>query len=257
MEDQALDRAPIWDDLKSFDGRPWRGRVDVISAGYPCQPFSLAGKRGGTDDERHLWPHVARVIREIDPAIVFLENVPGHLSLGFEEVLSDLESMDRRVATGLFTASEVGNSHRRARLYAVAHAARVSQREPQYAIGAVARQDTRQDFVWRGDQGDVGYAERAGLEERSRERGHDGAQRQAVERTGLPQFAPGPTDEAGWRDVIRRWPELAPALPAIRGMADGPASRMDRLWMLGNGVVPLAAANAFLTLDAALRGVKA
>jgi DNA (cytosine-5)-methyltransferase 1 len=57
MEDKALDTAPIWDDITSFDGRPWRGTVDIINGGYPCTPFSVAGKRKGVNDPRHLWPH--------------------------------------------------------------------------------------------------------------------------------------------------------------------------------------------------------
>ena len=70
--------APIWDDLRSFDARPFRGAFDAVLAGYPCQPFSAAGKRGGANDPRHLWPEVARVIDECRPEWVFLENVPGH-----------------------------------------------------------------------------------------------------------------------------------------------------------------------------------
>jgi site-specific DNA-cytosine methylase len=82
--------APIWDDLRSFDARPFRGAFDIVLAGYPCQPFSAAGKRGGADDPRHLWPEVARVIRECSPEWVFLENVAGHVTLGLETVLREL-----------------------------------------------------------------------------------------------------------------------------------------------------------------------
>lgn len=121
MEDGCLAPAPVWDDLTTFDGRPWRGLVDVLTAGYPCQPFSYAGQRGGTDDPRHLWPHVARVIAECGPAVVFLENVPGHLSLGLESVLGDLGRMGFVAACGLFSASEVGAPHRRERLFILAH----------------------------------------------------------------------------------------------------------------------------------------
>ena len=73
MENAALDQAVVWDDVGTFDGRPWRGAVDFLSAGYPCQPFSVAGKRLGADDPRHLWPHVARIIGEVEPPFVFLE----------------------------------------------------------------------------------------------------------------------------------------------------------------------------------------
>ncbi|PLL13962.1 DNA cytosine methyltransferase [Tabrizicola sp. TH137] len=120
MEDAALDPAPVWDDVATFDGRPWRGAVDIITAGYPCQPFSVAGKRRGADDPRHLWPHVARIIGEVAPPFVFLENVAHHLRLGFPEVASGLVGMGYRLAAGLFTAAEVGAPHRRERLFILA-----------------------------------------------------------------------------------------------------------------------------------------
>ncbi|PKP79167.1 MAG: DNA cytosine methyltransferase [Alphaproteobacteria bacterium HGW-Alphaproteobacteria-3] len=120
MEDASLDRAVVWDDVATFDGRPWRGAVDIVTAGYPCQPFSVAGKRRGADDPRHLWPHVARIIGEIEPPFVFLENVAHHLRLGFPEVASGLVGMGYRLAAGLFTAAEVGAPHKRERLFILA-----------------------------------------------------------------------------------------------------------------------------------------
>ncbi|MES2336264.1 MAG: DNA cytosine methyltransferase [Pseudomonadota bacterium] len=120
MHDGSLDDAPIWDDVGTFDGRPWRGAVDIITAGYPCQPFSLAGRRLGAEDPRHLWPHVARIIGEVQPPFVFLENVAHHLRLGFPEVASGLVGMGYRLAAGLFTAAEVGAPHRRERLFILA-----------------------------------------------------------------------------------------------------------------------------------------
>ena len=77
--DGHLDDAPIWDDIKSFDGRPWRGTVDILSAGFPCQPHSNAGLRKGADDDRNLWPDTLRIIGEVGPRLVILENVPGIL----------------------------------------------------------------------------------------------------------------------------------------------------------------------------------
>ena len=121
MEDQAVDRAPVWDDLKTFDGKPWCGVVDLITGGYPCQPFSVAGKRRGTRDRRHLWPDVFRVVREIRPSICFFENVPGHLRLGYARVRADLRSTGYTVTEGLFTAAEVGASHKRERLFILAN----------------------------------------------------------------------------------------------------------------------------------------
>ncbi|UXU74147.1 MULTISPECIES: DNA cytosine methyltransferase [unclassified Paracoccus (in: a-proteobacteria)] len=120
MEDASLDQAVVWDDVASFDGRPWRGAVDIVTAGYPCQPFSVAGKRRGADDPRHLWPHVARIIGEVEPPFVFLENVAHHLRLGFPEVAAGLVGMGYRLAADLFTAAEVGAPHKRERLFILA-----------------------------------------------------------------------------------------------------------------------------------------
>ncbi len=131
VEDQTLDAAPVWTDLKTFYGRPWRGVVDCITAGYPCQPFSVAGKRGGEDDPRHLWPHIQRAIRDVAPAYVFLENVPGHLVLGFDRVLGQIAEMGYRATWGIVSAAEVGASHKRERLFCLAYAEIGDKRERQ------------------------------------------------------------------------------------------------------------------------------
>jgi len=102
MADTSLAPAPVWDDLKSFDGRPWRGRIHILTAGYPCQPFTLSGLRQGENDPRHLWPDVARITGEIAPEWVFFENVPGHLTLGFQDVTRDLQAMGYRVAAASY-----------------------------------------------------------------------------------------------------------------------------------------------------------
>ena len=75
MDEARLDRAPIWSDLTTFDARPWRGRVDIVTAGFPCQPFSAAGQQRGIDDDRWLWPAIARIINDVGPRFVVLENV--------------------------------------------------------------------------------------------------------------------------------------------------------------------------------------
>lgn len=113
--------APIWDDVTTFDGRPWRGYIDTILAGYPCQPFSTAGQRKGADDERHLWPDIARIIAEVEPRWVFLENVAGHVPLGADTVLRELRGMGFTPAAGLFTAAEVGATHERKRWFCVSY----------------------------------------------------------------------------------------------------------------------------------------
>ena len=121
IADGAMDEAPIWTDLHTFDGRPWRGRVAGIVGGYPCQPFSVAGKRLGTEDPRHLWPAIERLIDTVAPLWCVFENVPNHLNLGYYDVVKPgLEGLGFRVKEGLVTASEVGASHRRQRLFILA-----------------------------------------------------------------------------------------------------------------------------------------
>jgi len=114
-----------YNDVKRFDGTEWRGRADILTGGFPCQPYSSAGKRLGKDDERHLWPEMCRIISEITPAYVVGENVRGLLNWNggvvFEEVCADLEAMGYEVWTGLIPAAGVGAPHRRDRVWWVAH----------------------------------------------------------------------------------------------------------------------------------------
>jgi len=260
MEDASLDRAPVWDDVGTFDGRPWRGAVDIVTAGYPCQPFSVAGKRRGADDPRHLWPHVARIIGEIKPPFVFLENVAHHLRLGFPEVASGLVGMGYRLAAGLFTAAEVGAPHRRERLFILAHRegdeladpARllwhpVEWREPDGDAAALAdaarecwlQAERRQSPDGRSAPHGRSLDDADGA--RSQGRG-DEPREHAGERAAWP---PGSGDADGWQEFLRHAPNLE---PAVRRGTDGLAHRVDRLRLCGNGVVPLVAAHALRTL---------
>ena len=121
MEAGLLDAAPIWTNLKTFPWSEFRGKVDILSGGYPCQPFSAAGKRLGTEDPRHLWPFIADGIRLMQPRVCFFENVEGHISLGLRAVIEELGSMGYQVSWGIFSASEVGAPHQRKRIFILAH----------------------------------------------------------------------------------------------------------------------------------------
>ncbi len=121
MESGQLDPAPIFTDLKTFPAYLFRGAVDLITGGYPCQPFSSAGARKGTDDERHLWPFIRDHIKAINPSDVFLENVQGHVSLGLSTVISDLEEDGFKSTFGLFSAKQSGAWHERKRVFIHAH----------------------------------------------------------------------------------------------------------------------------------------
>jgi len=96
--------------------------IDILTAGYPCQPFSHAGKRKGADDERHLWPGVARAIGDLRPRIVVLENVRGHVSLGLDAVLGDLAALGYDARWGVVRAADAGAAHGRARIFILAYA---------------------------------------------------------------------------------------------------------------------------------------
>jgi len=121
MEAGLMDPAPIWPDLKTFPWESFRDRVDILTGGYPCQPFSSAGKRAGKDDPRHLWPWIADGIASMRPSICFFENVEGHISLGLSNVIEDLGRMGYRTTWGIFSAAEVGAPHQRKRVFILAN----------------------------------------------------------------------------------------------------------------------------------------
>lgn len=250
MEDAALAQAPVWNDLRSFDGRPWRGRVHCLLAGYPCQPFTYSGRREGNADPRHLWPEVARIAAEVEPEWIFAENVEGHVTLGLADVGRDLARLGYRAKAGLFTAREVGASHRRRRVFILAHSNSVrfgqlsgyrscergvdpgqaelpygAERGTSPAFGS----DPELDSILAGDKS-------AGLCAGADQCG------------GAGFFAPGPAELSAWQGVLAERPDLQ---PAILRMGDGLADRLERTRAAGNGVCSLAAAIAWRTLKAA------
>lgn len=249
MADETLGEAPVWDDLRSFDGSPWRRRLHLVAAGYPCQPFSLAGKRGGASDPRHLWPQVARIVGEVEPEWVFCENVEGHLSLGFADVAGELRGLGYSTKAGLFTAREAGARHRRRRLFLLAHADRFGcglrsgpDRLPGLAEGGVAdRHLGRERRPVRAQHGGsvvdhaLACAPGSGL---------------VAGDAAVPIFAPGPGELQAWERLLSERPD---AQPAILRDGDGLADRMDRTRGAGNGVCSLAAALAWAVLKTAFR----
>lgn len=204
-------------------------RPDVLIGGYPCQPFSIAGQRGGASDPRHLWPECLRALRVLRPRYAVFENVRGHLSLGFSEVLGDLAAIGLDAEWQVIPASAVGAPHRRDRLFIVAYAngnteAKRGQCAPlsrQSASGADERAGSGSDFGQEcvGSPGeiakDVAHANYLGGETRSTK---------------------GPIQFWASNNTYRRgaWsPE-----PDVGRVANGISSRVDRLRALGNAVVP-------------------
>jgi len=119
--------AVSYDDITKTDFTVWRGRIDILTGGFPCQPYSVAGKRKGKDDERHLWPEMLRAIREIQPRWIVGENVSGIITwnggLVFEEVQTDLEAEGYEVQTYVLPAASVNAPHKRDRVWFVAYRA--------------------------------------------------------------------------------------------------------------------------------------
>jgi DNA (cytosine-5)-methyltransferase 1 len=128
QRDGCLPRFPIWDNVTTFDGNPWRGKVDVISGGFPCQDISAAGKGAGIDGARSgMWSHMARIIGEVRPRFAFVENSPMLTSRGLGRVLGDLAALGYDARWGVLGADDIGAPHRRKRIWIVANAAGAGQ----------------------------------------------------------------------------------------------------------------------------------
>lgn len=242
MEDGALDSAPIWDDLHTFDGRPWRGVVDIVTAGFPCQPFSQAGKRGGDSDPRHLWPAIERIIGECQPQLVFLENVPGLLTTrtadgkrAIEHVVDGLRSLDYRVEAEIVSAAEVGAPHQRERLFILGVA---DTKDVDWWRGISGTEAGVGPDEQRGRRPAIGGAALANTSGSGRGWWSDDSWRKQINRTApegpsveLPLFPPGPADRDAWRRVLAVRPDLAPAVADTaggrvrRGQASGPSGQ--------------------------------
>jgi len=126
QKDGFLPAFPIWDDVRTFDGTPWRGVADVVSGGFPCQDISSAGKGRGLEGERSgLWGQMRRIICEVQPSFVFVESSPMLTSRGLGRVLGDLAEMGFNAKWGVLGANFVGGDHNRHRIWVVAHTHKV------------------------------------------------------------------------------------------------------------------------------------
>lgn len=198
---------PIHGDVRALDGSLYRG-VDLLTGGFPCQPFSTAGLRRGREDHRFLWPEMLRVIAQARPAWVVAENVPGIVSLALDDVLLGLENEGYAARTLVVPACGVGALHRRERVFVVA--ADPARRGA--GVGAAARED--------GPAGEGPVRQTEG----------GAAGRHDVLR---PSLADGAA-----RGVAGRPPGAWPPEPGVGRVADGVPRRLDRIRALGNAVVP-------------------
>ena len=268
MESERIHPAPVWSDARTVCGTQFShyireaGGVDAIIAGYPCPDFSCAGKRRGMSGPKgSLWWNVAEAIAEYEPELLFLENVGGHTSEGFDSVASAIRQMGYRIAAGLFTAAETGATHERERLFILAQSIGSGTGSESRATGGNGRtQSIRQRNGTAGPvrttttNGELADSQSIGVQGN----GACGFQElQAYAGQGLPLcdsiplFPPGSGDGelAEWRRIL----DIAPTLePTLCILADGMADRPHQLRLLGNGVVPLEAAYAYTTLAACL-----
>ena len=239
VRDGVFSDAPICPDVRTLDGRPFAGRVGIITASFPCQPHSTAGQRRGADDDRNLWPDTARLIREIGPEWVALENVAG-IAMGASPyagvVVRELSQAGYDCEWGLVSASDVGASHQRKRWWCVARRSQ-SVDDAEY--------DGRTPIQIPASVGSRSHNGQGGALEPQQSQGSGGGSDgvQAVAHWGIPAWPPGPGDGDAWATVIERWPHLTPAAePPVRGVADGVSNWSEQLKAVGNGIVPAVAA---------------
>ncbi len=282
MAETHLDSAPIWDDLTTFDGEPWRGRVDIVTAGFPCQPFSAAGSKRGIDDERWLWPAIAGIIRSVGPRYVFLENVAGLIRGGLPLVLGDLADLGYDAEWGLFSAAEVGAPHKRERFWLLADAdggivsrERVSLRQEGVRtattrggqamadtdgdrLESVGRFDTRREHNPNRCGGTTTGKGRRPMADTDRPRPERLSGLAVTTTTKLGNATGSGGDTYGQWPPGREgdWPEYigqGGPKPAIRRTTNGtPPQLVDALHLGGNGLVPAVAGAAFIELRARL-----
>ena len=254
QNDGLLPPFPIWDDVQTFDGRPWQGIVDVVSGGFPCQDISAAGKGAGIDGERSgMWREMARIIREVRPRYAFVENSPMLTSRGLGTVLGDLASMGFDAKWGVLGAADVGANHQRDRIWIVAQ-----------WRGQLSH--AQHDRIRRWEQQQESVEETCGNMANTKELFSNGSNHNArisMERKAKPEFGNNCREAtlantnitqlernkrtkrsiAEYADISgTSWWQTEPDMGRV---AHGVAARVDRLKAIGNGQVPLCAATAW------------
>ena len=193
--------------------------IDIITGGYPCQPFSVAGRKKGEDDPRHLWPEYFRLVKECRPTWVIGENVSGHIKLGLDTVISDLESEDYTVRPFSISASSIGANHQRERVWIVANSRR--PRGPWSELREENENETRKENANQFERSSSTSSSSADTNGKGSQRyGSEYQLRKSQEER-----------KTSWS----RWWEFEPNVGRV---AYGIPKRVDRLKSLGNSLVP-------------------
>jgi len=264
QNDKILSPFPIWDDVQTFDGRPWQGIVDVVSGGFPCQDISAAGKGAGIDGERSgMWGQMARIIHEVRPKFVFVENSPMLTSRGLGRVLGDLASMGFDARWGVLGAADIGAPHQRDRIWIVAsNVANTNCGSNCESIRGVMEEKEREQgenqsiYITTRNIGGTNSNEwrdsMLGLESVTKE--------SKMANTGVSGLTPcnhqalRPQQQLLEKQSWRSGDELRtsygwPSEPNVGRVVNGMASRVDRLKAIGNGQVSRVAATAWQILS--------
>lgn len=256
QNDGLLETFPIWSDVTTFDGTRWRGIVDVVSGGFPCQDISAAGKGAGIEGERSgMWKEMARIIGEVRPTYAFVENSPMLTTRGLGTVLADLASMGFDAEWGVLSAADVGANHQRERMWIVARQRNIFSHTEHNWNGWRKQQ---QESI-KKENGAMAYA----LPTRQRRNKRKGKNETNARNDSISKIRnTNSQDVEGQRKITigieqklgnignASWWSIEPELGRV---ANGVAYRMDRLKAIGNGQVPLCAATAFTLLQERLK----
>lgn len=268
QNDHSLDPFPIWDDVQTFDGRPWRGLVDVVSGGFPCQDISAAGRGAGISGAKSgMWRHMARIIGEVLPRFVFVENSPLLTNRGLDEVLGALAALGYDAEWCVLGARDAGAPHQRDRIWIRGVLPDASRTRLE---GDEPRRSGSQEPLPGGLGGDgdarsaVPDPDRLGVRESMRKGAEAPPESIEPREGGLPDPHGERLERSrrGGAESSRRYGESSGPSRAGHGwtpepdvgrVAYGVAARVDRLRVLGNGQVPQCAALAWRTLEAQAR----
>jgi DNA (cytosine-5)-methyltransferase 1 len=265
QNDGILPPFPIWDDVQTFDGKPWRGIVDVVSGGFPCQDISSAGKGAGIDGERSsMWKHMARIIGEVRPQYVFVENSPMLTTRGLGVVLADLSKMGFDAKWGVVSAADVGANHQRERIWIRAeqrnffsHTKHNGDGRRQQQSESLEEKDVVNtqscgggritgEFQAQNEQQTTKRQERRFWQsDNASEMAYTSStrlQRLWDTRSNGESISKQRFSWGGFDSGSNSWWEVEPNISRV---ANGVAARVDRLKAIGNGQVPLCAATAW------------
>ena len=257
---------PIWDDVRTFDGKPWRGAVDVVCGGFPCQDISAAGNGKGIDGERSgLWREMARIVSEVRPRYVFVENSPLLVGRGLAVVLGDLAEMGYDAQWACLSASDTGAAHQRDRVWILGHAIGERQHAGRNAYGQhdgnqsctadqhadpLADSNSVRKLQQGRAVGEIWGWTCNGGDQAHMAHGHGHGQQRLVAESQSRNDG-RPTGLLGRTGVFPTWPDDPADAPesGLGRVVNGMAHRAHRLKAIGNGQVPRVAAAAFAMLS--------